>query len=171
MIRTINLHTAIEKKCSPEQFYQLNLSKNGESISKRLPPIDFFLICDSYEDSEIANFVTLKLKQLFLKLNLQYPLNHNHICKINEYMQKKLKKYTQQNELKNGCTASVVIRYVDYNQERIQVINFGNCKTILSRKEPKFYLPINNGFLSNEKQTIEFVNKKNGSIFLKNFVF
>jgi protein phosphatase 2C len=166
MVRVIDLHATSQqgRRESNEdvELFQLNLSEEGFPENEQFGAIDFFIICDGHGGIEVANFVAPRLKRYFLKKSMNYPLTHGYICKIYDYIQKELDNHPQQIGLECGCTALIVIRYISaYNKEYIQVINLGDCRAVLSRRG--LAIPLckdHKPFWSDEKQRIDFVNKK-----------
>ena len=140
----------------------MNLSINGEPIDPDFAPVDFFGIADGHGGSQVAEFVMPKLEKHLTKKGLKYPLPHNYICKVYNYLQEQLIKHPDGIASACGCTALVVIRYLDeYGNKNLQVINLGDCRAVLSRKGlaiplSKDHKPI----WPDEKRRIDYVNQK-----------
>src|SRR5690349_5038358 len=122
MPRPIDLHATSQqgRRESNEdvELFQLNLSNNGFPKDEKFNAIDFFVVCDGHGGSEVAKFVAPRLKKYFMKKTLIFPLTHNYICKIYDYVQKELINHPKRFGLECGCTALVVVRYSDdYNRE------------------------------------------------------
>ena len=165
MPRSITLHATSQQgrreNNEDVEMFKLNLSNNGKAQNSTYGPIDFFVICDGHGGDEVAKFIAPKLKKKFLKNNLEFPLSHNYICKMYDTVQKELAADPKDIGVECGCTALVLVRYVDYEQEYVEVINLGDCRAVLSRKGlanplSKDHKP----FWPDEKQRIDHVNKK-----------
>jgi protein phosphatase 2C len=175
MPRAIDLHATSQqgRRESNEdiELFQLNLSKDGYPENEQYGAIDFFIVCDGHGGDQVANFVAPRLKRYFLKKNIRYPLTHHYVCKIYDFVQKELVNHSQQIGLECGCTALVIVRYIDnYNKEYVQVINLGDCRAVLSRRG--LAIPLckdHKPFWSDEKQRIDSVNEKHGTDFKIHF--
>lgn len=140
--------------------YNINLGPNGIPKNPQCAPIDFFVICDGHGGSEVSKFVVPELEAHLMRKNLSYPLSHKYICKIFDYVQKKLIHHKNGIARTCGSTALVVVRYLDRNnRESIQVINIGDCRAVLSRRG--LALPLckdHKPFWSDEKKRIDIIN-------------
>jgi serine/threonine protein phosphatase PrpC len=168
MVRIINLHqdSQIGRRSNNEDVekYMLNLNFNGQPIKDTLAPIDFFLICDGHGGVKVAKIVSEILFSEFTKKTLQYPLTTEYINNIFNNINDILiaKYHTISSEC--GCTALIVIRYCDNNREKLQIINLGDCRAVLSRdgvaspltKDHKPSWP-------DEQKRINMINIKNGT--------
>ena len=174
MPRPIDLHKSSQqgRRESNEdvELFQLNLSCDGYAEDDLFAPIDFFVVCDGHGGSEVAEIVAPRLQRHFMKKysmkkQVSFPLTHQYICKIYNYVQNELANHPQQIGLECGCTALVLVRYVDnYNREYIQVINLGDCRAVLSRRG--LAIPLckdHKPFWSDEKRRIDLVNKKHNT--------
>jgi protein phosphatase 2C len=145
--------------------YCLNLSVNGKAIDPNYAPIDLFVICDGHGGKLVAEYVVSRLEKFFMKKNLIYPLSHNYICQIYDNIQQELIEHPYQIARMSGCTALVVVRYLDkHGKENVQVINVGDCRAVLSRKGLAF--PLNKDhkpLWPDEKSRIDMVNKEHGT--------
>jgi serine/threonine protein phosphatase PrpC len=140
--------------------FHFNMKPNGQRMDIRYPPIDFFVICDGHGGKEVAEFVAFELEKHFMQKNLNYPLTKNYIYKIYERIQQKLIEHPKKIAQNCGCTALVLIRYLDkYRMKRIQVINLGDCRAVLS--DNGLALPLckdHKPFWPDEKKRIDNVN-------------
>lgn len=169
MSRDISLHKT--SLCGYRQAnediekYRMNLATNGEPIEKEFAPVDFFALADGHGGSKVAEFVVPLLEKYLMNNKLTYPLPHKYICKVYHYIQKKL--IDHENGIANaaGCTALVVIRYMDENKiKNLQVINLGDCRAVLSRKG--LALPLSKDhkpLWPDEKRRIDYVNAKHNT--------
>lgn len=169
MSQDITLHKSSVKGDRPTnedvERYYLNLSIDGKPINPEHAPIDLFIICDGHGGSQVAEFVAPCLEKYLLKPKLKYPLPHHYIVKIYNFIQQKLIEHPQRIANNCGCTALVMIRFSD-NQEnkKIQVINIGDCRAILSRNG--LAIPLSKDHKPNwsdEKRRIDMVNRERGT--------
>lgn len=145
--------------------YNINLSINGNPINPNYAPIDLFIICDGHGGHKVAEYVTNELERILMKKCLKYPLKHSYIIKIFDYIQKKLINNKEGIAKTCGCTALILIRYMDNNMNKnIQVINLGDCRAVLSRKG--LAMPLSKDhkpYWPDEKKRIDNVNNKYGT--------
>lgn len=166
MNRRIKLHKTslcgLRESNEDVEKYNMNLGEDGYPINEQYAPVDFFLVCDGHGGRMVADFVAPKLEQYLMKRNLIYPLSHKYICKIYNYIQQELINHPQGIARACGCTALVVVRYLDnQNRQNIQVINIGDCRAVISRKG--LAIPLckdHKPFWSDEKRRIDLVNSK-----------
>lgn len=166
MSRDISLHKTSLCGYRPSnedvERYNMNLSIHGNAIDPNFAPIDFFVVCDGHGGISVAEFIAPKLEKHLMKKNLEYPLTHNYICKVYNYIQQELVKHPKNIARACGCTALVLIRYMDaQNRHKIQIINLGDCRAVLSRKG--LAIPLSKDhkpYWSDEKRRIQHVNEK-----------
>lgn len=169
MMRDISLHKTSLRGLRPVnedvEKYNMNLSIRGNPIDEKFAPVDFFIICDGHGGLEVAQYVVPKLEIQFMKKNLDYPLSHKYIRKIFGRIQEELKNHPRQIAYDCGCTALIVIRYMDEKGDKnIQVVNLGDCRAVLSRKGLAIPLTKDHKpFWPDEKRRIDLVNKKCGT--------
>ncbi|AGC02059.1 Serine/Threonine protein phosphatase [Acanthamoeba polyphaga moumouvirus] len=140
------------------ELIEMNLIPQNDKYA----PIDLFIVCDGHGGKEVAEFVAPELKKYLMHPGNIYPLSKNKINKIYNSIQNKLINHVDEIAETCGCTALVVVRYLDSSdQENIQIINIGDCRAVLSRSgiaEPlsKDHKPI----WPDEKKRIDKVNQK-----------
>ena len=169
MPRAISLHKTsqlgLRETNEDVERFVLNLDAVGRPKKSEYAPIDFYVICDGHGGDQVAKFVAPELEKHLTRPNLIYPLEHRYICKIFSYVQDKLTNHPSRIASCCGCTALVLVRYLDKKgRENIQVINIGDCRALLSRdglaipltKDHKPYWP-------DERTRINYVNRKNPS--------
>lgn len=170
MHKNISLHKSSLCGCRPSnedvERYKINLSNSGGCINQNYAPIDFFVVCDGHGGKEVAEFVAPELEKYLTAKEQSYPLHHNNIVKIYNIIQRKLVNHPQKIATNCGCTALVLLRFIDEctHKKNIQIINIGDCRAVLSRKG--FAIPLSKDhkpFWSDEKKRIDMVNKKYGT--------
>jgi len=166
MQRSITLHKTslqgMRESNEDVEKFKINLCVDSDKMDHECAQIDFFAVCDGHGGSSVAKFIAPKLEKHLTKKNLIYPLSHNYICKIYNYIQQELINHPQKIAKSCGSTALVVVRYLDNDhKENIQVINSGDCRAVLSRKG--LAIPLSKDhkpFWPDEKYRIDMVNKK-----------
>lgn len=142
----------------------LNMTSDGYPENDSYAAVDVFIICDGHGGDRVARFVTPFLQKMLMKKSLTYPLSRNYINKVYDSIQQKLVNHPKNIANMCGCTALVVIRYLDnYRRECIQVINLGDCRAVLSRDG--LAIPLSKDhkpFWSDEKYRIDLVNMEYG---------
>jgi serine/threonine protein phosphatase PrpC len=175
MPRIIDLHVTSQqgRRDANEDVerYFLNLSPDGTAVNKAYAPVDFFVVCDGHGGSLVARFVVPLLEKYFMDRNNVYPLTQNFIFKMYDHIQKQLVYHPEKIANMCGCTAIVVVRYLDkYFNEFVQVVNIGDCRAVLSREG--LAIPLSKDhkpFWSDEKHRIDAVNKRLGTNQLVHF--
>jgi len=171
-MRTITLHqTSLQGKRESNEDteeYFLNLNNNGTVYNNKLAPIDFFAICDGHGGKEVAKYIAPRLKKYLTDSKNEYPLSKDQIKNIYNHIQRELIDHPDDIARACGCTALVVIRFVENlhflepeRVEYIQVINLGDCRAVLSRDG--IAIPLckdHKPFWPDEKKRIDMVNKK-----------
>lgn len=168
MLRLITLHKTsqigLRETNEDVEGYMINLTEDGYAQDARFAPIDFFIICDGHGGHEVSRYICPRVQKLMTNNNLKYPLDHDQILKIYDQVQNEIIHHPQQ--IGNGCgsTCLVVVRYMNKNKECVQVVNLGDCRTVLSRRgiaQPlsKDHKPI----WPDEKKRINEINKKYGT--------
>lgn len=169
MIRYVDFHhkTLQGLRASNEdaENHIMNLKINGGAVDDNMAPIDFFVICDGHGGKGVAILAVKMLTDYFMKKNLKYPLTQNYIVKIFNTVQKKIIEYDQELAYNCGCTAIVLVRFMNkYGHENIQVINLGDCRAVLSRKGMAVPLSKDHKpFWPEEKLRIDQVNAENNT--------
>jgi len=116
------------------ELCKINLSIKGHSIDKVSSPVDVFVICDGHGGSEVAKYVTPYLEKILTGPKMTYPVSQDYIYKIYNHIQQKIINHPKNIGMGCGCTALVVIRYMLYSKRHLQVINIGDCRAVLSRR-------------------------------------
>lgn len=140
----VNTEPHIVSKCGLRdsnedvERYLLNLSPEGYVVKNRYAAADFFVICDGHGGKEVADFIAPNLEKYFMeqtsKYPLKYPLSIKYIKTVYNTLQAKLCEHSKHIAKYCGCTALVVVIYLDSRNERnVQVINIGDCRAVLSR--------------------------------------
>jgi serine/threonine protein phosphatase PrpC len=169
MLSIIDLHVTSQqgRRDSNEDVerYFLNLTPDGVAANKSYAPVDFFVVCDGHGGDLVANFVAPLLQKYFMDSNNMYPITHNFVCKMYDHIQKQLRNHPGKIASMCGCTALVVVRYLDkYFKEFVQVVNIGDCRAVLSRDGLSIPLSKDHKpFWSDEKRRIDLVNKQYGT--------
>lgn len=168
MSRDISLHKTSLYGDRPSnedvEKYNMNLLVDGNALDSRYSPVDFFLVCDGHGGREVADFVAPLLEKHLMKKGLEYPLTQNYINTIYSHIQNKVIEHPKKIGKECGSTALVVIRYLKNSHKYLQVINLGDCRSILSRKG--LAIPLSKDhkpFWPDEKHRIHNVNKKHGT--------
>lgn len=169
-VRDISLHKTslcgLRDANEDAEKYNMNLSVEGISIDLNYAPIDFFAICDGHGGDMVAKEVIINLEKYLTKKKLSFPLSHKYIAKVYNYIQKKLERHPDKIATACGCTALVVIRYIDPKtvNKNIQVINIGDCRAVLSRKGLAIPLTKDHKpYWPDEKRRIDLVNMKHNT--------
>ncbi len=167
MARMISLHKTTMRglRASNEDVekYVLNLDNSGYPKNNNYAPIDLCIICDGHGGDMVSKYVAPRLEHLLMNPKIIYPLSYDNICNIFTHIQNEIKQNPSKIGSYCGCTALVVIRYLDkFGKENIQVINIGDCRAIMSknglvRTLTKDHKP----FWPDEEKRIDEVNRKN----------
>lgn len=140
--------------------YYLNLSIDGKAIDTKYAPVDIFILCDGHGGKNVALFVSENLLETFKKKANKYPLSKADINKIYDNIQQMLCDHKNNIAQNCGCTALVLIKYVNTNNY-IQIINLGDCRAVLCQKGLAIPLTLDHKpYWSNEKKRIDNVNKE-----------
>uniref|UniRef100_A0A6C0LTJ6 protein-serine/threonine phosphatase n=1 Tax=viral metagenome TaxID=1070528 RepID=A0A6C0LTJ6_9ZZZZ len=116
------------------ELYKINLSSDGKPIDSKYAPIDLFIVCDGHGGISVAKFITPYLEKFFMKSKHIYPIKAININKFYDFVQKILSEHPKHIANNCGCTALVVIRYMDQNDNKhLQVINVGDSRAIVSK--------------------------------------
>lgn len=170
MSRDISLHKTslcgYRESNEDVEKYNMNLSRNGKKIVSSCSLGDFFVICDGHGGDAVAKYVVNELEKYIMhKKNITFPLSNNYVVKLYDYIQKKLCDHPDKIAQNCGCTALVVIRYINCNNNKcIQVINIGDSRAVMSRNG--LALPLckdHKPFWPDEKKRIDNVNKQYGT--------
>lgn len=140
--------------------FKLNLCRDPNNTeSDKSAPVDFFVVCDGHGGDYVSKYVAPKLESLLTARRLMYPLSRNYINKVYNNIQNSLINHPQKIAEACGSTAIVAIRYMHKNKEKMQIINLGDCRAVLSRKG--LAIPLNKDhkpFWPDEKIRIDRVN-------------
>ena len=166
MVKNISLHKTslcgLRPSNEDAEGYKMNLTSDGNPKNPNLAPIDFFVVCDGHGGSEVAKFVVPILEKQIMMKNNSFPLPYGYIKEIYNNIQDSLIKHPKKIANACGCTALVVIRYLDEKgYPNIQVINIGDSRAVLCRSG--LAIPLckdHKPFWSDEKRRIDYVNKK-----------
>jgi len=148
--------------------YETNLYVNDQTkchaYNPDHAPVDVFIICDGHGGHEVSKFVAPELRRQFMNKNLKYPLTQDVIYKIFNKIQQFLVNHPKKIANACGCTALVLVRYLDYKKlQHIQIINLGDSRAVLSRRGIAIPLTKDHKpFWSDEKKRIDTVNERTG---------
>lgn len=170
MLKGIECHqtTQIGKRPTNEdvEISRLNLRTNGSAVNEEYAPIDIFIICDGHGGSRVSEYVAPLLLKLLAHKNNTYPISQQKINNIYNKIQLDIFQHPKRIGNGCGCTALVVIRYkiiMGNNMiEKIQTINLGDCRAVVSRNG--LAIPLSKDhkpFWSDEKKRIQLLNQKN----------
>lgn len=171
----VNTEPHIVSKCGHRdsnedvERFLLNLSPEGDLVNRKYTAADFFVVCDGHGGKEVADFIAPKLEKFLMektpKYPLRYPLTDKYIHTVYNTLQKRLQDHPENIAKYCGCTALVVVMYLNARNERnIQVINSGDCRAILSRGGLAVPLSIDHKpSWPDEKKRIDAVNLKYGT--------
>jgi serine/threonine protein phosphatase PrpC len=125
-------------------------------------PVDFFCVLDGHGGDAVSKFVADLLLKYLTRKNLQFPLSSKYVKDVYNHIQQKLVVNPECIASTCGCTALVVIRYLGTNsREQLQVINLGDCRSVLSRKGLPIQLTKDHKpYWPDEKKRIDEVNAK-----------
>lgn len=165
---TANIEHHIISKCGRRKSnedverYKVNLTVDGFRVDPMSAAADFFVICDGHGGSEVAEFIAPKLEKYLMRKSLTYPLDQDYISTVYNFLQKSLRLHPQNIAKHCGCTALVVVLYLDRHKDRrAQIINIGDCRSILSRDGLAVPLSIDHKpSWPDEKKRIDKVNLK-----------
>lgn len=168
MPRLIELHATSQQGRRPTnedvELFRINLGGNGQAYDPRYAAVDTFVVCDGHGGSEVSAYAAPQLLKCFTRPNLVFPLAYNLISKIYDRIQGDIIDHPDKIGAECGCTALVVVRYIDGARECIQVINLGDCRAVLSRKGLAIPLTKDHKpFWPEEKRRIDLVNRKHGT--------
>jgi len=114
------------------EFYCINLLNDDTAKDPKYCPINLFIICDGHGGERVAHFVIEKLSYKLLKKKLVYPLRSSFIHKMYHDIQEELISHPMKIAQHCGCTCLVVIIYVENGKRKLQVINLGDCRAVMS---------------------------------------
>lgn len=165
---TANIEPHIISKCGRRpsnedvERYKMNLSVDGFRVNSELAATDFFVVCDGHGGREVADYIAPNLEKYLMKKSLIYPLDHDYIIRVYNYLQKQLRSHPQNIAKYCGCTALVAALYLDQRKNRyVQIINIGDCRSVLSRNGLAIPLSIDHKpSWPDEKKRIDEVNLK-----------
>lgn len=143
------------------EAYKLNLS--AETRDNDFAHVDIFVICDGHGGSQVARYVAPNLLRLLGEKTNKYPLTDSKIVAVYNKIQRNLITDPNNNAYVCGCTALVVIVYINNFHKKMQVINLGDCRAVLCRnglaiplcKDHKPYWPDEKRRLDNVNRTCE----------------
>lgn len=168
MRRSIDIHVTSQlgrREANEDvEMIDLNLSKDTKEKSVvdkiKYAPVDIFLICDGHGGVDVANFISPLIVCAFKNKNIQYPIKSKLVYRIYHNIHLELMRHPKKIGLECGCTALLMIRYLDkYQNDCIQVINLGDCRAVLSRSGLAIPLTKDHKpFWSDEKRRIDEVN-------------
>jgi serine/threonine protein phosphatase PrpC len=166
-----NIEPHIVSKCGRRpsnedvESYLMNLSADGYKVKTEYAGADFFVICDGHGGRKVAEFVVPYLQKCLMKNTLVYPLAPEYINRVYNFIQEKLRQHPQYIANYCGCTALVVVLYLDSrNRRHAQIINLGDCRAVLSANGKAVPLTLDHKpSWPDEKKRIDSVNLKNGT--------
>jgi len=141
------------------ETYKQNANSNGKAIDESFAPINLFIICDGHGGKEVAAFVVPILKKHLMNPECNYPLTHQEIIKIYNYIQKELINHPKNIAENCGCTALVTVIYYDKGNRNLQVINIGDSRSVICNDG--FAIPLckdHKPYWPEEKKRIDKVN-------------
>jgi serine/threonine protein phosphatase PrpC len=163
-----NIEPHIVSKCGRRpsnedvESYLMNLSAEGYRLDIAHSAADFFVICDGHGGKLVAEFIAPNLKKYLMRKSLNYPLSTEYINRVYNFLQKKLQRHPQYIANYCGCTALVMILYLDSrNKRHAQVINLGDCRAVISDNGRAIPLTVDHKpSWPDEKKRIDIVNLK-----------
>lgn len=128
----------IGRRTSNEDEHHIILNKDGKQ--NELNKINFYAVYDGHGGNKVSKFLKKNLALYFMKKDVVYPLDKDHICKIFDHLQKKLAINHKDFAYASGSTCLVIIDYVHKNNNYLHIINIGDCRAVLCTNN--FALPL-----------------------------
>ena len=142
--------------------FAMNLGSDGQRVLDKFGAVDFFAICDGHGGDDVSRCVIHYLRTVFLNNKITYPLQQDYLDSCYDAIQKKLLSRLHNVATECGSTAMVGVRFCDSeDREFFQVVNLGDCRTVLSRDG--LAIPLNKDHKPSwidEKIRIDEVNRK-----------
>ncbi len=108
-----------------------NIILNIKNKCKNIKDINFFALYDGHGGKEISKAVSDILPVFFLNKDIQYPMCKEDVCKIYDYVQKKIEKMPVAKQC--GSTALTVSQYNHLGETYLDITNLGDCKVVICK--------------------------------------
>lgn len=120
------------KRKTNEDKHFVGLNIDGKD--KKCAPINAYLVADGHGNGMISAFLYDYLPKIMLSNKVQYPLKKSFVKVVFNYLQNFLKEKYTKHSMEAGSTCLFVAQYIENGHNYINVINIGDSKCILCRK-------------------------------------
>ena len=127
----MNVHSISLKGLRDQNEDHHNIIINSNGQYRKNKNIDFFAIYDGHGGGEVSEYVKNNLPQYFIDKRITYPLSKRYIVNVYDHIQKSLSKYKFSQY--SGSTGLVVILFNHGKNSYLNVMNNGDCRSILCR--------------------------------------
>lgn len=105
--------------------------ENIDGSNSKIHNINCFCIMDGHGSNLISHYLKNVLPDYFLNTQVKYPLSKTYVMNVYDTLQKSLEKqpYTK----KAGSTALAVFQFKQNNSTYLNIINLGDCRSIICR--------------------------------------
>lgn len=155
----MNIHSVSLKgmRDQNEDKHDIIINSDGKDSSKN--NINFFAVYDGHGGKDVSNFVHKNMSKFFTDKRICYPLSKKYVDNVYDHIQDTLKKFKY--SYVSGTTGLIVVNYKKNGDDYLNIINNGDCRSILCRDN--FAMPLTKDHKPNwpeEKTRIEGIGGK-----------
>jgi serine/threonine protein phosphatase PrpC len=114
---------------SNEDAHVIITNINGKD--KNMQNVNFLGVYDGHGNSRVSSFLRDNLSKFFMDKRITYPISKKYVMSVHDYLQSCLSKTDYAKNA--GSTALYVIHFFHNGEEYLNVINLGDCRSVLCR--------------------------------------
>lgn len=124
------------KRPTNEDEHEIILNLDGRDPTKK--NVNFYAVFDGHGGKNCSQYLRNNLSKYFMDKKVDYPLSKKYVIEVFDYIQRNLSKETYAKHC--GSTALIVIHFRYDGNNYLNVVNLGDCRSVLCREN--FALPL-----------------------------
>lgn len=156
----MNVHSVSLKGLRDQNEDKHDIIVNGNSQNPNIKNVNLFAVYDGHGGKEVSKFLKDNLSKYLLNKTCEYPLKKQHVYAVYDNIQKALSKTSYASY--SGSTAIVVVMFKCSGSSYLNVLNTGDCRTVLCRDN--FALPLSKDHKPNWPEEHYRITQKGGKI-------
>ena len=134
----MNVHSVSIKGLRDQNEDKHEIFLNSDNKYTNFKNVNLFAVFDGHGGKDVSKYVKINLPKLLVDKKVQYPLQKDFVIGVFDKIQRELKGYNFAH--KSGSTSLVVINFKYNGSNYLNIINSGDCRSVLCRDN--FAMPL-----------------------------
>jgi serine/threonine protein phosphatase PrpC len=127
----IDFASLIGKRKSNEDKH--NIIQNIDGRDPSMLNVNFYGIYDGHGGKFVSKFLSEHVYKYFMDKRVKYPLKQKDVTRAYNIFQSKLRTKYPKNAYNTGSTSLIALHYLKNNNEYLNVINLGDCRSVICK--------------------------------------